>query len=309
MPGYDAVSVQRVRQLGGSVLAPGGKPHAERDFVAVARLVPKKNLQTLIRAYARYADGNPASRRLNILGDGPLEAELKALADSLGVADKIGFAGFVQTEEVAKTLSRSLALILPSVEEQFGLVVIEAMALGLPVIVSENVGARDELVRTGVNGFVIEPDNIEGMVDAMDRLAGDEMAWARMCSKSTEMVAAGDAPRFGRGVAQLAGVKLHTVPTVNIAVSGRFHLLNYASSLQSSGRLNKFYFSHKFSTAKAAGLKPEHASNAFLPQYLTQGRAVSSATVLANGRILLLAGSGPRRFWPDGRRQHSARCR
>ena len=60
-------------------------------------------------------------------------------------------------------LRKSLALILPSTEEQFGFVVLEALALGIPVIVSENVGARDLHVRTGVNGFIFEPDNEKGL--------------------------------------------------------------------------------------------------------------------------------------------------
>ncbi|MEQ1900559.1 MAG: glycosyltransferase family 4 protein [Devosia sp.] len=203
--GYDAVSVERIRLSSGSEIAPGGVAFSERDFVSVARLVEKKNLRVLIHAYAQYAAAVVDPRGLKLLGDGPLEAELKDLAVHLGVADKVTFRGFVQTAEVAHVLSNSLALLLPSIEEQFGLVVIEAMALGLPVVVSDNVGARDELVRSQVNGFVVEPDNVEGLARAMVALSGDEGRWAGMCRNSTELVSAGDVARFAEGVARLAG--------------------------------------------------------------------------------------------------------
>lgn len=203
--GYDAVSVERIRLLSGSAIAPGGTPFTRRSFVSVARLVEKKNLAVLIRAYAKYAADVADPRGLELLGDGPLEAELKELAVQLGVADRVTFRGFVQSAEVARTLANALALLLPSIEEQFGLVVIEAMALGLPVVVSDNVGARDELVRDQVNGFVVEANNVEGLARAMASLSADEALWAGMCRKSTELVGAGDVACFAKGVAELVG--------------------------------------------------------------------------------------------------------
>jgi len=95
-------------------------------------------------------------------------------------------------------------LILPSTEEQFGQVVPEALAMGLPIIISANCGARDELVRTGVNGFVVESDNAEGMASFMLLLATDEALWRRMCIATARFMPHGDVTEFTNGVAKLA---------------------------------------------------------------------------------------------------------
>ncbi len=104
-------------------------------------------------------------------------------------------------------LGKTLALLLVSAQEQFGNVVIEAQALGAPVIVSDNCGARDMLVRNGVNGFVVEPDNPAGLAYFMGLLDRDEALWRRMALASEPFAALGDAAHFARAVAALAGAR------------------------------------------------------------------------------------------------------
>jgi glycosyltransferase involved in cell wall biosynthesis len=99
----------------------------------------------------------------------------------------------------------TLALILPSVEEQFGNVVIEAQATGLPVLISDVCGAWDQMVQSGVNGFVFEPDNSIGLAYFMSLLSEDEELWNRMCSAAQEKARAGDVGQFVRGVQLLIG--------------------------------------------------------------------------------------------------------
>ena len=106
---------------------------------------------------------------------------------------------------MAKILANTLALILPSTEEQYGLVVIEALAMGLPVIVSDNCGARDELVRNSCNGFVVEPDNHEGLAWFMRHIAEDRTLWENMSRNSKLKAVQGDVSRFAAGVLQLMG--------------------------------------------------------------------------------------------------------
>jgi glycosyltransferase involved in cell wall biosynthesis len=113
------------------------------------------------------------------------------------------FHGFVQTEQVCQILADTLALLLPSIEEQFGNVVIEAQALNVPVIVSENCGARDELVRSGVNGFVIEPDNPAGLTFFMSLISKDEQLWRRMCCAAPQYASKGDVMEFTLAVERL----------------------------------------------------------------------------------------------------------
>ena len=195
--GFDTVSVSRVRAMAGGVAAPDGVPFKSRDFIFVGRFVDKKNLIGLVEGYALYVKAaGDAARRLVLIGSGPEEAAIRARADALGVVEQIEFPGFLGTEAVAQRLGQGLALVLPSAEEQWGLVVNEALALGLPAVVSPAVGSGDLLVRNLVNGFVVELGSAEGLSAAMLTLAGDEAAWRRMVSASHARAWLGDTERF-----------------------------------------------------------------------------------------------------------------
>ena len=203
--GYDTVSMARVRQLAAAPPAPEGAPFAQRHFVIVARLVPKKNVAMALEAYGRYCRTvGPSARELHICGSGALESALRQRARELGLTKAV-FRGFIQAPEIARTLATGLALILPSTEEQWGLVVNEALAMGLPVLCSSNVGARDLLVRTEVNGFVIEPDNAEGLARLMQRLGDDEALWRRLAEGSRRLAPLADSRHFGAAAARLVG--------------------------------------------------------------------------------------------------------
>ena len=102
-------------------------------------------------------------------------------------------------------LATTSVLLLPSIEEQFGNVVIEAQAMGLPVIISDNCGAWDHLVRSGVNGFVVEPDNAEGLTYFMKLLSTNEVLWRQMCFEALRFAEFGDVKRFAEGVAHVLG--------------------------------------------------------------------------------------------------------
>ena len=205
--GYDTVSVDRVQAMSGEELAPAGVLHAARDFVVVARFVAKKNLSVALHGFGAFRKHRPdSSRRLILCGSGLMEPELRGLADTLGLRQHVVFTGFVGPEAVARTLSRGLALVLPSIEEQWGLVVNEAVALGIPVLCSDNVGARDSLVRTGVNGFVFEPDNAAGLGELMSLLSDDGSRWAGMSLACRAFVPLADVRLFASGVAELIGV-------------------------------------------------------------------------------------------------------
>lgn len=193
---YNTLSVDRIRKLSGNKPAPDGVPYDKRHFTIVARLVPKKNIHVALDAFADFLAQTQHPRQLNLCGSGPLEKELRTKADDLGIAGHVNFHGFVQTQEIAKILGNTLALLLPSVEEQFGNVVIEAQAMGLPVILSDNCGARDHLVRSGVNGFVMEPDNPKGMANFMLQLSENEAVWTEFAKSALEFGMRGDVSNF-----------------------------------------------------------------------------------------------------------------
>jgi L-malate glycosyltransferase len=200
---YDTLSTDRIRRLAMIEKAPGGTPFETRHFTIVARLVPKKNISMALEAYAIYRSQASRPRLLHICGSGPLEAMLRAEAVKLSIKEFVIFHGFLQTEDVCPLLGKTLALLLPSSEEQFGLVVIEAQAMGLPVIISENCGARDLLVRNGVNGFVIEPDNPVGLAYFMGLIDEDETLWRRLTMATEKFAALGDASHFANSIMAL----------------------------------------------------------------------------------------------------------
>jgi len=201
--GYNSVSLERIRRQAGIPIAPEGVPFQDRHFTIVSRLVAKKNISMALQAIKLYADLVSNPRPLHIFGNGPLESELRSQARNNGIGELVHFHGFLQTVEISKAYGGSLALLLPSIEEQFGNVIPEAQAMGLPVIVSDNCGGRDLLVRSGVNGFVAKPDNPESWAFFMKLLSEDETLWRTMCSNSQLFVSNADSPRFAEAVEAL----------------------------------------------------------------------------------------------------------
>lgn len=201
LPGYDGVSVERIRAQAARPLAPEGLPFADRPFTYVGRFIEKKNLERLLEGYALYvAAAGAGARRLQLVGAGPLESQLRRRAEQLGVAGSVDFLGFRTSTEVSGLLADSLALLLVSTVEQWGLVVNEALAVGLPVIVSHPVGARDLLVRNLVNGFTVGPRSPETMAAAMLELCSNEGVWRDMVAKSHAMAWLGDCERLADAV-------------------------------------------------------------------------------------------------------------
>jgi L-malate glycosyltransferase len=201
--GYDVVSFDRILRLAGAEPAPGGVPHGDRHFTIIARFVPAKNLRFALESYSAYRQNHPVRPRdLHLCGSGTLEGELRDLIARLGL-EGVHFRGYLQEQDIAKTLASTLALILPSVEEPFGLVVNEALAMGVPAIVSENCGARDLLVRQAVNGYVIEPDNIAGLAHLMMVLDRDGTEWSRLATNTRQFRGEADTARFTRAVDEI----------------------------------------------------------------------------------------------------------
>jgi glycosyltransferase involved in cell wall biosynthesis len=207
--GYDAVSVDRVRQLAQVAPAPDGVPHGKRHFTVIARFVAKKNLSLALEAYAAYvaqADGPP--RELHFCGSGELEGMLHEQAQQLGLSG-VRFHGYLSDQDVARKLGSTLALILPSIEEQHGLVINEALAMGVPVLISDNCGARDLLVRSGVNGYIFETDNSQGLAHFMGVLDRDKAEWERMSRATQSFTPLADTTFFvaavEQAIAQLSG--------------------------------------------------------------------------------------------------------
>jgi glycosyltransferase involved in cell wall biosynthesis len=151
-----------------------GQSHKNRkDFIISARLINKKNISFLLHAYKKYLSLYIASSSIDspwnliILGDGPLKKCLIKLASQLDIERFVYFEGFVQYPDLPNYYSKAGALLLGSTTEQWGLVVNEAMASGLPIIVSKACGCVPELVFDGVNGFAIDGYDISEWAERM----------------------------------------------------------------------------------------------------------------------------------------------
>lgn len=174
----------------------------ERYFLCSARFIPKKNLGRLMDAYAAYRDGSrERAWDLVVMGDGALRGDLELQRARLGLERSVHFPGFKQYGDLPAYYGLASAFILPSTSEQWGLVVNEAMASGLPVLVSEACGAAS-LVRGGENGFTFDPDDVGGMSRLMAHMASAEVDRDAMGRRSEQLIANWGPERFGKGMVE-----------------------------------------------------------------------------------------------------------
>jgi glycosyltransferase involved in cell wall biosynthesis len=139
--------------------------HSPR-YLYVGRLSREKSIDHLLRAFA-LVQKLRASSRLIIVGKGPQEGELRRLAETLGIADGVEFAGSKFDQTLIDEYLRASCLILPSYSEPWGLVVNEALSFGCPVIVSNRCGSV-ELVTDFRSGFGFEWGNISELSEKMN---------------------------------------------------------------------------------------------------------------------------------------------
>jgi glycosyltransferase involved in cell wall biosynthesis len=136
----------------------------------VGRLEPRKGYRYLLESAVQVSKTYPQVKFL-LVGDGELRDELEDLAKKLEITSKIIFAGLAQ--DVSSILSLLDIFVLPSLDEGLGIVILEAMAAGLPVIATD-VGGIPEIVRDGETGLLVEPGNPSVLTSAITRLLGDK---------------------------------------------------------------------------------------------------------------------------------------
>jgi glycosyltransferase involved in cell wall biosynthesis len=170
-------------------------------FLAVGRQIKQKNWIALLKAFKTVAD-HPLfeSWVLVFIGDGPEHQKL--VDEAAGLNDnRIFFLPFKNQSELHSFYRNAAALVLSSYGETWGLVVNEAMASGIPVLVSSKCGCTATLVRDGDNGFVFDPGNEMMMADVLERFASlDKAQRAAMGSASRTIIAEWDLSRFCKGV-------------------------------------------------------------------------------------------------------------
>lgn len=203
--GYDVVDTahfargaERARQVADQARAVLHLP--ERYILAVARLLSRKGIDTLLEALAWCRSrGDATAPWLVVAGDGPERERLMALARAHGVADRCQFRGYVGYPDLPALYGLAIAAVLASTSEPWGLVVNEAMASATAVLVSNACGCADDLVQSGRNGFVFRPGDIAGLGAYIARLSGAPAEARAMGLQAREDVAAWGLDRFVSG--------------------------------------------------------------------------------------------------------------
>jgi len=170
-----------------------------RYFLYVGRLVRAKGVYELLEAYARLDSESRAQVGLLLVGDGTECSELMERASHIVPGD-IQFSGFVQRDGLPQLYALADGLIFPTHSDTWGLVVNEAMACGLPVIVTSVAGCAADLVQDGWNGFVVPPGDPAPLAEAMAHIAGDSALRSKMASRSRERIAAYSPEAWAEGM-------------------------------------------------------------------------------------------------------------
>jgi glycosyltransferase involved in cell wall biosynthesis len=153
----------------------------DRWCVFVGQLVKRKGVSILLSAIAEVE-----GLGCIIVGDGPEYQALRKQAESIGIIDRVVFTGPLDQPDIKALYSVCDFFVMPSTADAFPLVVLEAMACGLPVI-STDIGAAREIVFDGFNGFVVAPRQIDELADKLRLLAGDT-SQARLLGANAELL-------------------------------------------------------------------------------------------------------------------------
>ena len=232
--GYDVVDNGHFR---GEPATTHDEGDAGRYFLTVARMIPEKNLTVLLEAYADYVRGCLAeSLDLVIVGDGRERVHLESLARSLGIDHRVRFLGFRQYEDLPSIYRGARAFVLPSVSETWGLAVNEAMASGVPVLVSENCGCAPDLVSAGVNGFTFRPEDRARLASLLTQLAQNESQAVTMGKHGRSMIERWSPDLFARRMLSAAESSLQS-PRPRHGFFDRIGVDALLTALRATGRM------------------------------------------------------------------------
>lgn len=178
-------------------------PLGRSYFLSVNRFIPKKNLPRLLDAYRIYRQQTRSDPwDLVLCGDGELRELLERKIHELHLTNHVHLTGFLQQQEILPYYAHAGCLIHASAQEQWGLVVNEAMASGLPVLVSDRCGCYEDLVLETITGFGFDPDNTQQLAELMVKIASNEIDRREMGSAALDRIQHFSPDYFARGLTQ-----------------------------------------------------------------------------------------------------------
>ena len=147
---------------------------SNKVILYVGQLIERKGVKYLVEAFSKLK-GEEKGAGLVLVGDGPQREELMRRCQ--GVED-IHVTRIIQPEDLPPYYAIADVFVLPSLYDRFGIVVSEAMASGLPIIATEKVGASADLIRDGVNGYVVKDGDVDGLYEALRKILKDpQLPW------------------------------------------------------------------------------------------------------------------------------------
>lgn len=162
--------------------------------LCVAGMVPKKRQADLVHAMARL----DIAAQLILVGNGPLFERIQQLCQEL--LPSAILTGFVNQSQLPRYYAMADVFVLPSLWEEFGLVVNEAMCAGLPIIASDSVAASHDLVRSGENGFTFPCGDVDSLVQSLELILADRELGEHFGRRSLEIISNWDYDRAANGI-------------------------------------------------------------------------------------------------------------
>jgi len=169
--------------------------------LCVAHLYRRKRIDTLLRAFARIGK----NARLRIVGSGPERARLERLAGELAIAGRVDFLGCLPFQALTSEYRSASVFALPTAQEGFGIVFLEAMASSLPVIAGR-AGAVPEVVVEGETAFLVDPEDDARLAYLLETLLGDRAKRLAMGAAGYQHVRRYDAPVVARQFLSAVGI-------------------------------------------------------------------------------------------------------
>ena len=161
-------------------------PKKHKTIISVSYLIPRKAVDYNLRAVAKLVSKFP-DLMYYVVGEGPEMNRLKDMTKMLGFQDNVKFLGLLPRNQVYTQIAKADIFSLPSWNEAFGVVYIEAMALAKPVIACKGEGIED-IIRHGENGLLVEPKNVDSLVEALDFLLSNPTKAKIMGEKAQALV-------------------------------------------------------------------------------------------------------------------------
>jgi glycosyltransferase involved in cell wall biosynthesis len=182
-------------------LASSPREEGPPRILCVAHLYPRKGVDTLLRAFARVT----TDAVLRVVGIGPEKERLERLAQDLGIAGRVQFLGYLPFAALAAEYRNASVFALPTEQEGFGIVFLEAMASSLPIIATR-VAAVPEVVSDGVTALLVDPGDEAALAQALEKLLRDPAVRARLGGAGRAHVAQFAAPAVAHQFLSAVGI-------------------------------------------------------------------------------------------------------